>query len=188
MNNTEHEIRIIGGKYKGKLLKVLDEQGLRPTPNRVRETIFSWLKDDIQGANVLDLFAGSGALGFEAYSRGAASVTLIELNKNSAKLLKETANSMDSKNISVVNEDALNYLSQSKAHFDVVFIDPPYKLDVYEKALSLLNKNGFIDNDSIIYVEIRNGSSQAVPGFEIYREQAAGLAKYSLWRKSKLLF
>lgn len=80
-SNYSNDVKIIAGKYKGKILKVLDAEGLRPTPSRVRETVFTWIKDSLEGAKVLDLFAGSGALGFEAVSRGASSLTMIELDK-----------------------------------------------------------------------------------------------------------
>lgn len=187
MSNLDHEIRIIGGKYKGKLLKVLDAQGLRPTTNKVRETVFTWLSN-IEGTSVLDLFAGTGALGFEAASRGAKEVTLVELDKDSANLIKQTASSFTNSNIKVFNQDALSFLSSCNSHFDIVFIDPPYKLGIYEQVISQLNQRKLIDENSIIYVEMRNGSSKVVPGFEIYKEQTAGIAKYALWRKSKLLF
>ena len=114
----DHEIRIIGGKYKGKLLKILDEKDLRPTTNRVRETIFSWL-NNIDNSNVLDLFAGSGALGFEAYSRGAKKVTLVELNKNTSKQLQAVADSINHKDLTVINSDAQEFLNNCNQQFDM---------------------------------------------------------------------
>ena len=188
MANNEHEIRIISGKYKGKLLPVLDAEGLRPTPSRVRETIFSWLSHDIENANVLDLFSGSGALGFEALSRGAANVTLVELNKSNCNNLKKLATTFNTENIKVFNCDAVKFLEDSTEHFDVVFIDPPYKLDIYKDVLSLLIKRNLIDENSTVYVEMRNGSNQAVPGYQIVKEQSAGQSKYAIWNKSQLLF
>ena len=179
----DHEIRIIGGKYKGKLLKILDEKDLRPTTNRVRETIFSWL-NNIENSNVLDLFAGSGALGFEAYSRGAKKVTLVELNKNTSKQLQAVAESINPKDLTVVNSDALEFLNNCNQQFDIVFIDPPYKLNIYKDVLTSLLKRNLINENSIVYVEMQNGSSQSVPGYEIFREHSAGNAKYSLWKLS----
>ena len=183
----DHEIRIISGKYKGKLLKILDEKDLRPTTNRVRETIFSWL-NNIENSNVLDLFAGSGALGFEAYSRGAKKVTLVELNKNTSKQLQAVAESINPKDLTVVNSDALEFLNNCNQQFDIDFIDPPYKLNIYKDVLTSLLKRNLINENSIVYVEMQNGSSQSVPGYEIFREHSAGNAKYSLWRKSNFLF
>lgn len=188
-NNTyENDVRILGGKFKGKLLPVLDVEGLRPTPSRVRETIFSWIKDSLGNAKVLDLFAGSGALGLEAYSRGAKDVTLVELDKDNSSNLKEIAKSMSYDEIHVINDDALHFLDNVSSTFNIVFIDPPYKLDIYEKVLEKLLDKNLIDDDSLIYVEMRNGSNKIVPCYEIIREENAGQSKYSLWTKSKLLF
>ena len=188
-NNTyENDVRILGGKFKGKLLPVLDDEGLRPTPSRVRETIFSWIKDSLGNAKVLDLFAGSGALGLEAYSRGAKDVTLVELDKDNSSNLKVIAKSMSYDEIHVINDDALHFLDNVSSTFNIVFIDPPYKLDIYEKVLEKLLDKNLIDDDSLIYVEMRNGSNKIVPGYEIIREENAGQSKYSLWTKSKLLF
>lgn len=188
-NNTyENDVRILGGKFKGKLLPVLDVEGLRPTPSRVRETIFSWIKDSLGNAKVLDLFAGSGALGLEAYSRGAKDVTLVELDKDNSSNLKEIAKSMSYDEIHVINDDALHFLDNVSSTFNIVFIDPPYKLDIYEKVLEKLLDKNLIDDYSLIYVEMRNGSNKIVPGYEIIREENAGQSKYSLWTKSKLLF
>lgn len=188
-NNTyENDVRILGGKFKGKLLQVLDVEGLRPTPSRVRETIFSWIKDSLGNAKVLDLFAGSGALGLEAYSRGAKDVTLVELDKDNSSNLKVIAKSMSYDEIHVINDDALHFLDNVSSTFNIVFIDPPYKLDIYEKVLEKLLDKNLIDDDSLIYVEMRNGSNKIVPGYEIIREENAGQSKYSLWTKSKLLF
>ena len=188
-NNTyENDVRILGGKFKGKLLSVLDVEGLRPTPSRVRETIFSWIKDSLGNAKVLDLFAGSGALGLEAYSRGAKDVTLVELDKDNSSNLKVIAKSMSYDEIHVINDDALHFLDNVSSTFNIVFIDPPYKLDSYEKVLEKLLDKNLIDDDSLIYVEMRNGSNKIVPGYEIIREENAGQSKYSLWTKSKLLF
>ena len=188
-NNTyENDVRILGGKFKGKLLPVLDFEGLRPTPSRVRETIFSWIKDSLGNAKVLDLFAGSGALGLEAYSRGAKDVTLVELDKDNSSNLKVIAKSMSYDEIHVINDDALHFLDNVSSTFNIVFIDPPYKLDIYEKVLEKLLDKNLIDDDSLIYVEMRNGSNKIVPGYEIIREENVGQSKYSLWTKSKLLF
>ena len=188
-NNTyENDVRILGGKFKGKLLPVLDVEGLRPTPSRVREIIFSWIKDSLGNAKVLDLFAGSGALGLEAYSRGAKDVTLVELDKDNSSNLKVIAKSMSYDEIHVINEDALHFLENVSSTFNIVFIDPPYKLNIYKDVLTSLLKRNLINENSIVYVEMQNGSSQSVPGYEIFREHSAGNAKYSLWRKSNFLF
>lgn len=187
-SNYTNDVKLIAGKYRGKSLKVLDVNGLRPTPSKVRETVFTWLNDSIHGAAVLDLFAGSGALGFEAVSRGAKSLDLVELDRDNAVNLKAAAQSFKDENISVHNTDALSFLQNDSHCYDIVFIDPPYKLDIYSQVLNTLLKRNLIKDSSLIYVEMRNGSNQAVPGFEIFKEESSGAAKYSLWRKSQLLF
>ncbi|MGN1280352.1 MAG: 16S rRNA (guanine(966)-N(2))-methyltransferase RsmD [Succinivibrio sp.] len=188
-NNYKNDIKILGGKFRGKLLHVLDNEGLRPTPSRVRETIFSWLNQNIQNAKVLDLFAGSGSLGFEAFSRGARNVTLIELNRDNYLNLKNCASDLGSGSITVINTSAITFLENTDEQFDIVFIDPPYKCtDLYEQSLKLLIKRNLISDSSLIYVEMRNGYNCSAPGYEIFKEENAGQAKYTLWRKSKLLF
>ncbi len=184
----ENEVKIIGGTYRGKIIPIKGAEGLRPTPGRVRETIFSWLNSNITGAKVLDLFAGSGALGFEALSRGAAEVTLVEKNPTTASMLKRVAGEFTSSNVEVVRSDAIDYLMNTSHKFDIIFIDPPYRLDIYEETLKIILKRNLIDDNSILYVEMRNGSNQIVPGLEIIREQTAGQAKYTLMKKSSLLF
>lgn len=187
MNHTG-EVRIIGGKLKGKLLPVYDIEGLRPTPDRVRETIFSWLDEVIEHANVLDLFAGSGALGFEAYSRGAKKITMVELNEVNCRSLQAIADSIDKERITVLNQDAVHFLDNTSEVFDLIFLDPPYNSGLLKDVLRKLLANNLINESTVLYVEMREGSNQAVPGYEIVREQSAGQAKYALWKKSSFLF
>ena len=187
-NEYQNEVTIIGGKFKGKKLTVNEAQGLRPTPARVRETVFSWLKDSLNNASVLDLFAGSGALGIEAYSRGAKKVELVDLNKDNIKSINECIKNFNDNNIRAINADAIEYLKKCNTHFDVVFIDPPYALNIYESVLTLLNERNLIDENSLLYVEMRNGTNQSVVGYEIIKSENAGNSKYTLWKKSSLLF
>ncbi|MGN0916550.1 MAG: 16S rRNA (guanine(966)-N(2))-methyltransferase RsmD [Succinivibrio sp.] len=186
--NYANEVKIIGGTYKGKILRVNDTEGLRPTPSRVRETVFNWIGDSIAGARVLDLFAGSGALGLEAASRGAKSVTLVELDKGNCECLLSNSASFVQSDVSVINTDALNFLNSTSDVFDVVFIDPPYSLDIYKDVLKTLIKKNLITDYSLVYVEMRNGNNIVVPGFEIIRQETSGQAKYTLWKKSSLIF
>ncbi|MGN0893506.1 MAG: 16S rRNA (guanine(966)-N(2))-methyltransferase RsmD [Succinivibrio sp.] len=188
-DSYKNDVKILGGKFRGKVLHVLDNEGLRPTPSRVRETIFSWLSQDISNAKVLDLFAGSGALGFEAFSRGASDVTLVEVNRDNYLNLKNCVNNFKTDSIRVLNTNAISFLEGSDEQFDIVFIDPPYKCsELYEQSLNLLINRQLIKDNSLIYVEMRNGYNCSVPGYEIFKEENAGQAKYTLWRKSKLLF
>lgn len=187
-----HRVRIIGGKYKGKLLDILDAEGLRPTPDRVRETVFTHLAPLLEGAKVLDLFAGSGALGFEALSRGAASVTLIEKDDNNCANLQDEARTFvaDRHKVQVLHADAISYLQQLPAGtvFDVVFLDPPYKSNLLRPALQLLLQRNLIGEHSVLYVEMSSMHSTVIPGFEIIREEQAGQVKFALWKKTSLLF
>lgn len=127
-------VRIIGGQWKRRRLAVPDVSDLRPTPDRVRETLFNWLAPDVAGACCLDLFAGSGALGFEAASRGAARVVLVEQNTEVVEVLRQEAQTLRGKAIEVVQADALAYLKQSPEPFDIVFVDPPYGKNLVEVA------------------------------------------------------
>ncbi|MGN0908982.1 MAG: 16S rRNA (guanine(966)-N(2))-methyltransferase RsmD [Succinivibrio sp.] len=179
------QVRIAGGRLRGKLLKVIDAQGLRPTPDRVRESVFSWLEGRCEGARVLDLFAGSGALGIEASSRGASQVILVECNHEAASLLKEEARGLEG--VEVVESDALSYLQGASGAFDLVFLDPPYSSGLLAKALRLLDSRGLVGPSTLLYVEMSSADSTSVPGYECLREQASGQVKYALWKKSSLL-
>lgn len=182
-----HEVRIIGGKFKGRVLPVRDLEGLRPTPDRVRETVFSWLEGHVEGARVLDLFAGSGALGMESLSRGAAEVVMVEKDAANAASLK-SAVVFAGDAASVMKQDALGYLEGADGKFSLVFLDPPYKSGLLKPALELLIKRNLLTDDALLYVEMNAGDTVSVPGYETVREERAGQVKYALWRKSTLLF
>jgi 16S rRNA (guanine966-N2)-methyltransferase len=183
-----HEVRISGGSLRGRMLGVLDEEGLRPTPDRVRESVFAWLDGAgaCEDARVLDLFAGSGAMGIEAFSRGASSVTLVEKNPRCAELLKEEVKGLSG--VEVVEDDAMSYLKRASGTFSLVFLDPPYRAGLLDKALRELASRNLIDASSVLYVEMSSSDSISVPGYECIREQVAGQVKYALWKKSSLLF
>ena len=183
-----HTVRLIGGKYRGKQLTVLQAPGLRPTPDRVRESIFNLIGSKVEGAQVLDLFAGSGALGLEAISRGARSLVLVENNAENCDLLSAEIRHFKGEQIKLVQQDALTFLQQCSTQFDVVFLDPPYGAKLLEPALNLLNARALIKPSSILYVEMSSATRTIVPGFEIIREQTAGQVKFGLWRQSSFLF
>lgn len=127
VSTRPNQVRIIGGKHRGRKLPVADAPGLRPTPDRVRETLFNWLGQNLSGWHCLDLFAGSGALGFEAASRGAASVVLVEQAPAVARILQTAVAALKEPALSLVCTDALAYLKKPDIHpLDLVFIDPPY--------------------------------------------------------------
>ena len=121
------KVRIVGGTHRSRLIEVPDAIGLRPTPDRVRETLFNWLGQELDGLRCLDLFAGSGALGFEAASRGAAAVTMVESAPKVLAHLRATQDKLAFPNLKLVAGDALKFLATTPETFDVVFLDPPYR-------------------------------------------------------------
>lgn len=177
------EVRIVGGCWKRSKLPVADRPGLRPTPDRVRETLFNWLGQDLAGWRVLDAFAGSGALGFEAASRGAASVLLLERDLALVRSLRESAARLkaDPQRLRVEAADALRWMRAAPpAALDLVFVDPPFDAGLHaaavEAAVPLLVPGGFV------YVE----SAQPIappPGLEPYRAARAGAVHFALWRR-----
>src|SRR5476649_1681914 len=120
-------LRIVGGKYRSRVLRVPARPGLRPTPDRVRETLFNWLGQDLTGLACLDLFAGSGALGFEAASRGAARVVMVEKDRAAVAELERSRATLGAAQVAVVDGDAALYLAREQERFDVVFLDPPFR-------------------------------------------------------------
>jgi 16S rRNA (guanine966-N2)-methyltransferase len=132
------KIRIIGGEYRGRRIAVPARPGLRPTPDRVRETLFNWLGQRLDGLSCLDLFAGSGALGFEAASRGAARVVMVEQDRAVFLSLKETKAALGAAQVELVQDDAFAYLQRASENFDVVFLDPPFGQNALPGALERL--------------------------------------------------
>ncbi|CEE91445.1 16S rRNA (guanine(966)-N(2))-methyltransferase [Xenorhabdus nematophila] len=177
------QIRIIGGKWRGRKLPVPDSDGLRPTTDRVRETLFNWLMPIIQEARCLDCFSGSGALGFEALSRYASHATLIEYERNVAKQLSANLALLNAENADVVQENALQYLNNPGAPFDVVFLDPPFRKGMLTEAIHLLENNGWLAEESWIYVEAESESAatQVPAHWQLHREKIAGQVAYRLY-------
>jgi len=144
-------VRIIGGLWRSRILEFPDAADLRPTPDRVRETLFNWLGQDLSGIACLDLFAGSGALGFEALSRGAASTVMVEKNPVALRALRENAQKLGARNLTVVRGDALEFARDTRSRFDIVFVDPPYRLGLQAPALALVC--GLLAAGGRVYVE-----------------------------------
>ncbi len=144
-------IRIIGGAWRSRLIDVRTVNGLRPTPDRVRETLFNWLGQELDGKTCLDLFAGSGALGFEAASRGAAGVTMIEQDAVALAALQANAKTLQATCVQLVRGDALNFARSTKQTFDVIFVDPPYRAGWIERIAPLLP--GLLADGGLAYVE-----------------------------------
>lgn len=147
----KNQLRIIGGEWKRRVLPFASIDGLRPTPDRVRETLFNWLMWDIQNTQVLDVCTGSGALGFEALSRGAASVYMIEPDKTQARFLKDNIQLLKAQNCHLINATAQQALPRLKEQFDVVFLDPPYSLNLWQELAELADP--LIKTNAYIYVE-----------------------------------
>lgn len=149
-----NQVRIIGGQHKRRLLSFVDAQGLRPTPDRLKETLFNWLTGYLTDARILDACAGSGALGFEAVSRGAKTAILIEPNLAQAQMLKQNAKLLRlSDKLTIVSTDAISALNTMHDAFDIIFIDPPYALNLWQPILKNLLDNALIHADSKIYLE-----------------------------------
>lgn len=186
-NSPKGSIRIIAGKHRGRKLPVLMADGLRPTTDRVKETVFNWLMPYILGSNCLDCFAGSGGLGFEALSRGAEQVTFLEFNKSAAQQLKQNQELLNTGNATIVHTDTLSYLQtfseQNQQPFDVVFLDPPFRKQFIEKTASLLNQ-GWLENNAFVYVEMEvdNNNQQLPANWHMLKEKVAGQVVYRLYQ------
>ena len=171
-------IRIIGGKWRGRKLSVLDKQGLRPTTDRVKETLYNWLMPIIQNSNCLDCFSGSGSLGFEAASRGAQSVTLLEKDKQVANQLKKNKQLIVSNKIDIYATDTFQWLDKpAQKQFDVVFIDPPFHQSLIEKTVQLLENNHWLTSSAYIYIESETNhdlTSYIPSNWYLHREKTAG--------------
>ncbi|HET9473938.1 MAG TPA: 16S rRNA (guanine(966)-N(2))-methyltransferase RsmD [Steroidobacteraceae bacterium] len=177
-------LRIIGGRHRGRRLRFPAGVAIRPTPDRVRETLFNWLQSRIVGAHVLDLFAGSGALGLEALSRGAAHVTFIEKDRRAAAAIDELAREWLETQVWVQSVDALSWLESipPPAAFDIVFVDPPYDANLLEPALQTLARRKLLKPDARVYLEQR--AREALPalpqGWNSIRDGRAGEVGYHL--------
>lgn len=152
------EVRIIGGQFKRRIVRFIDAEGLRPTPDRLRETLFNWLISDIHDARVLDSCAGSGVLGFETLSRGASHCTFIEMNALQSQMLHQSAEQLrlDSNSYQIIQGSAEQVLRQTHLTphpFDIVFIDPPYAEDLWQPILTALINQSLITTETLIYLE-----------------------------------
>lgn len=151
---SSNKLRLIGGSYRSRTLDFPDVEGLRPTPDRVRETVFNWLQSYVPRSRCLDLFAGSGGLGLEAASRGAETVVMIEANKLAAKQLKTNIDLLQSNSCQIHNQTAESFLAKTaEKPFDIVFIDPPYQADMWTEIAELLESNQWLAEDAMIYLE-----------------------------------
>lgn len=184
MKKQAQKLRIIGGKWRGSKLPIVDGPGLRPTGNRVRETLFNWIATDIVGARCLDAFAGSGILGLEALSRGGLEVVAFEPAKEAAGAILETTRRLRAENFNLYTESFFDGRLLSQKPFDIVFIDPPFELNLQIKALEYLVNNQCLSSAALVYLErpSAEADSPLPTGWTIYKSKAAGAVWFGLVR------
>jgi 16S rRNA (guanine966-N2)-methyltransferase len=182
MKPSAGQVRIIGGSLRGRRVPVPDLPGLRPTPDRVRETLFNWLSPYMAGAKVLDLFAGTGALGLEAASRGAAEVTLVESQRTAQAALRETLQRLALPKVNLVATDALAFLDSGAGQYDVIFLDPPFAASLLAPSIAAIQRRGRLLPGGFCYVEqSRESPPPALPeGWTLHRSGQAGEVGYHL--------
>ena len=178
------KLRVIGGMYRSRLIRVPARPGLRPTPDRVRETLFNWLGQNLNGLACLDLFAGSGALGFEAASRGAACVVMVEKDRAAAAELERNRAALGATQVTIVSGDAEDYLARERGRFDVVFLDPPFRQNAVPAILGKLPPR--LEPDARVYVESDVPVEMVAPWTELKRARA-GQVSYQLlqWKANE---
>ena len=177
------ELRIVGGRHRGRRLPIPSQPGLRPTTDRTRETLFNWLAPLIKGSRCLDCFAGSGALGFEAASRGASAVTMLELSAKVCRQLRANSVKLGDQWVQVVDADALAWLSATPVQpFDLVFLDPPFGRDMLAPACALLHRRGWLRSGALLYLEasVEEGFPSLPPGWALSRDKRAGGVRFGL--------
>jgi 16S rRNA (guanine966-N2)-methyltransferase len=172
-----NKLRIGGGELRSRVITFPDAEGLRPTPDRVRETLFNWLGQTLYGRNCLDLFAGSGALGIEAASRGAERVVMVEKNPVVFRALRDNVRKLECANISLRHQDGLEFVRRDAQRYDVMFLDPPFQSDYLPRLLEILPKN--LNDNGLIYVE--SGAAIEVPSpWQVVKSDKAGQVWYQL--------
>ena len=178
-------LRIIGGQWRSRRLSFIATEGLRPTTDRVRETLFNWISPHIPGAKCLDLFTGSGALGLEALSREARSVTFIDLSPSVISSIKANLQTLQATNAEVICTDSIKWLKNTTSNeaYDIVFIDPPFRCDLVPQCIPLLESSGLLKAGTYIYVEIEKETTQPQfpQNWRLHREKEAGQVRYMLF-------
>ena len=178
-------VRIISGQWKGRKLPVKDVEGLRPTTDRVKETIFNWLAPHVRGVRCLDLFAGSGGLGLEALSRYAEQVTLVEMDKGAADQIRKNLTALGSSKGLVIQSDAVSWLQGPATPFDLVFLDPPFRRELLPQVCELLEQRGWLAPDALIYLE-REKEMSDLPlpaSWKQLKDKHAGQVCYQLYMR-----
>ncbi len=185
--STDGFIRVISGQFRGRKLPVKNVEGLRPTTDRIKETVFNWLMQDTRDATVLDCFAGSGGLGFEALSRFAKSTTFIELDASAAKQIEQNISTLKLENAQVKHTNSLSYLEQKNTNspFNLVFVDPPFRKNLAQSSCDLLENNQWLSEGALIYVEVETElSSFSQPdNWLLIKEKKAGQVFCRLYQR-----
>ncbi len=179
---STNRVRLIGGRHGGRWLAFPDAEGLRPTSDRIRETLFNWLQPQIEGARCLDLFAGSGAIGFEAASRGAGQVVMLEQSPKVVASLRHNQQSLALEQVEIIQTDSLRWLDQSRGGFDLVFADPPFAAALLPRVLHRLVEMDCLNTHARVYWEM--DAADALPewpqGLQPLRDKRAGQVRYGL--------
>jgi len=178
-----NQLRIIGGRLKRTKLSFPSVTGLRPTPDRIRETLFNWLQSDIYNARCLDLFAGSGALGFESISRGAEFVAMVEKDPAAVNSINKNLNRLNIANAVVYRQDAKEFLqkNQQSASFDIVFLDPPYGSTILTDCMTLLEQEKWLSPEAKIYIEVSSAGDICLPpNWILHKQNKSGQVAYHL--------
>lgn len=173
-------LRIIAGKWRGRKVLFDDARGLRPTTDRIRETLFNWLMNDIHGADCLDAFAGSGVLGFEALSRGANSLIMLEENKKTIENLKTAAQTLSAEKLTINQQDATVYFKNKNQSFDVIFLDPPFSQNYLPELLKKIRHNQFLKPNGLLYVEYEQSLKLDFSHWKIIKNKSTATVNYSL--------
>lgn len=177
-------LRIVAGTLRGSRLAVPDADGLRPTPDRVRETVFNWLAPVIAGVRCLDLYAGTGALGIEALSRGARECVFVERDRALCRRLEDNLARLRVADARVVNMAAADFLAAPDAPFGLVFLDPPFGADLWATSARQLEQGGWLAPGAWAYVEAPiEAVFELPPGWHLHREGRAGAVRYALYRR-----
>jgi len=184
--HSRNQLRIIGGKWRGRKLDFPDADGLRPSGDRIRETLFNWLMADVPDSHCLDLFAGSGALGFEAVSRGASRAVLLDNNRTVVEQLRRNCAILDTDQVSVIHTDAGQWLQKADGAqpFTLVFIDPPFNAELLNPIIAQLEVSGALADEALIYLEAE--AQQAVmppPYWQLLKHKQAGRVSFRLYRR-----
>lgn len=185
---NQGQLRIIAGRWRSRKLAFPDQDELRPTPDRVRETLFNWLQTDVAGSRCLDVFAGSGALGFEAASRGAAKVVMLENSREAASALRTNIERLQADNMELVVTDALAWLANEKRQaFDIVFLDPPFSAGLLGKCCRILEDGQCLAEDAKIYIEHALGDNTFVvpESWQCLKSKTAGQVAYKLFARTR---